>query len=107
MAGAKFVVLYPMPKDVAAFEKVYLEEHVPMAVENLKGKSKIVASKPVESVLGKPAIYRYVEVHYPSMEALQASLASPGAKKTAEHAVKISSGGAPTFLIAEEQVFEF
>jgi hypothetical protein len=70
-------------------------------------KSKIVASKSVESPLGKPAFHRYVEVHYPSMAALQASLASPGGKETAAHAVSISSGGTPTFFIAEEQVFEF
>jgi uncharacterized protein (TIGR02118 family) len=107
MAGAKLVVMYPQPKDVAAFEKVYMEVHVPMAVEKLGGKSKIVASKSVESPLGKPAFHRYVEVHYPSMAALQASLASPGGKETAAHAVSISSGGAPTFFIAEEQVFEF
>ena len=61
MAGAKLVVLYPPPKDVAAFEKVYMEEHVPMAVQKLGGKSKIVASKSVESPLGKPAFHRYVD----------------------------------------------
>jgi hypothetical protein len=32
MPGAKIVILYPRPTDVEAFEKLYTEEHVPMAV---------------------------------------------------------------------------
>ncbi len=31
MAGAKILVMYPMPKDVAAFDKIYTEEHIPIA----------------------------------------------------------------------------
>lgn len=31
MSGAKLVVCYPHPKDSAAFEKAYAEEHIPMA----------------------------------------------------------------------------
>lgn len=45
MAGVKLIVIYPRPKDIEAFEQVYQKEHVPMAVERLGGKSKIVASK--------------------------------------------------------------
>jgi uncharacterized protein (TIGR02118 family) len=107
MAGVKLVVLYPTPKDVAAFEKVYMEEHVPMAVKNFPGKTKVIASKAVDSPLGKPGFYRFVEIHFPSMAALQAGLATAGSKETAAHATAISSGGAPTIFIAEEQVFEF
>ena len=32
MADVKLVVIYPHPKDVDAFEKVYQDEHVPIAV---------------------------------------------------------------------------
>ena len=35
MADMKLVVIYPRPKDVDAFEKVYQEEHVPLAVAKL------------------------------------------------------------------------
>ena len=44
MAGAKIVVIYPRPKNLEAFEKVYQREHVPMAVANLGGQTKIVAT---------------------------------------------------------------
>ena len=107
MAGVKLMVLYPRPKDIDAFERLYQKEHVPLAVEKLAGKTKFVASKVVASPQGTPAFYRVAEVHFPSMEALQACAASDGGKETVAHAVSISSGGAPTFLIAEEQTFTF
>jgi uncharacterized protein (TIGR02118 family) len=107
MAGAKLVVMYPRPKDVEAFEKVYQNEHVPMAVAKMRGKTKIVASKILASPQGIPPFYRIAEVHFPSMEALQACAASEGGKETVAHAVSISSGGAPIFLVAEEETFAF
>ena len=45
MSEAKLVVIYPRPKDIESFENIYLTEHVPMAVEKLSGKTKIVATK--------------------------------------------------------------
>jgi uncharacterized protein (TIGR02118 family) len=107
MAGVKLIVMYPRPKDIDAFEKVYQKEHVPMAVEKLQGKSKLVATKVTASPQGTPPYYRIAEVHFPSMEALQACAASPGGKETLGHAVQISSGGPPVFMIAEEESFTF
>jgi uncharacterized protein (TIGR02118 family) len=107
MSAVKLIVIYPTPTDVAAFEKLYTDEHVPMAVEKLEGKTKLVASKVLGSPQGDPPFYRIAEVHFPSMEALQACAASEGGKETLGHAVKISSGGAPIFLVAEEETFTF
>lgn len=107
MAGVKLVVMYPRPKDVDAFEKLYQSEHVPMAVEKLKGKSKLVATKVIGAPQGTPPFYRVAEVHFPSMEALQACAASDGGKETLAHAAKISSGGPPVIMVAEEQAFSF
>ena len=89
MAGAKLVVVYPRPKDVETFEKVYQNEHVPMAVANLSGKTKIVATRILASPQGPPSFYRIVEIHFPSMAALEARAASEGGKKTLAHAVSI------------------
>jgi uncharacterized protein (TIGR02118 family) len=107
MAGVKLIVMYPRPKDVDAFEHVYQKEHVPMAVEKLAGKTKLVATKVVASPQGIPQFYRIAEVHFPSMDALQACAASEGGKQTIAHAVSISSGGPPVMLIAEEESFSF
>jgi len=105
--AVKLVVLYPLPKDVQAFETVYNRDHVPMAGEKLAGKTKIVATKMLGSPQGTPAFHRIAEIHFPSMDALQACAASEGGKQTIAHAVSISSGGAPTFLVAEEETFVF
>ena len=107
MAGVKLVVMYPRPKDVDAFEKVYQAEHVPMAVQKLSGKTKLVATKVVGSPQGMAPFYRIAEVHFPSMEALQACAASADGQATLAHAAQISSGGPPVVMIAEEQSFSF
>ena len=48
------MVMYPRPTDIEAFERVYQDEHVPMAVEKLAGKSKFVATKVLASPQGTP-----------------------------------------------------
>jgi len=103
MAAAKLVVMYPAPKDVQTFERIYQEEHVPMAAKKLAGKTKLVATKVQGSPQGRPPFHRIVEVFFPSLEVLQACLASAGGKETLAHAATISSGGPPLVLIAEEQ----
>jgi len=134
MAGAKFMVMYPRPQDTdtfehlyqdedvpigdglsseyfgtfVAFEKLYQEEHVPMILDKLVGKTRFVATKVVGTLNGtRPPFYRIAEVYFPSLQALQACAESAGGKETVAHAVKISSGGTPVFLVAEEQTFTF
>jgi uncharacterized protein (TIGR02118 family) len=80
--AVKLVVIYPHPKNIQAFETVYNRDHVPMAVEKLAGKTKIVATRVLGSPQGKPAFHRIAEIHFPSMEALEACAASEGGKQT-------------------------
>ena len=107
MSSIKLIVMYPPPKDVAEFERRYESEHVPMAVEKLAGKTKLVATRVRASPQGKPAFHRIAEVTFPSMEALERCAASPGGKETLAHAAAISTGGPPVVLIAEEDTFTF
>ena len=41
------------------------------------------------------------------MEALEKCAASPGGKEALEHAAKISTGGAPVIMSAEEETLTF
>ena len=107
MADVKLVVIYPRPTNFDVFEKVYQKEHVPLAAAKLSGKTKIVATKILGSPQGTPPFYRIAEVHFPSMQALEACAVSEGGKETLAHSVSISSGGAPIFLVAEEGTFAF
>ena len=101
--AVKLVVMYPRPRDIEAFEKVYADEHVPMAIARLAGKSKMVGTRILGSPQGTPPFHRIAEIHFPSIESLEACAASEGGKQTIAHAVSISSGGAPTILVAEEK----
>ncbi|HET6175602.1 MAG TPA: EthD family reductase [Candidatus Sulfotelmatobacter sp.] len=105
--AVKLVVMYPRPQDIDAFEYVYKNEHVPMAVENLSGKTKIVATKVLSFPFGPPTFHRVAEVYFPSLEALEECAASEGGKLTIAHALSISSGGTPTIFVAEEETFVF
>jgi len=107
MKSVKLVVIYPRPKDVAAFENIYQTQHVPLAVARLAGKTKMAASKVLGSPQDAPSFYRIAEVYFPSMQALEACAASAGGQETLAHAAKISSGGPPIFLLAEEETFTF
>lgn len=105
MPGAKVIVLYPAPRDVSAFERAYTQDHAPMVnAENFKGIQKFVASRVVGTPAGgAPPFHRIAELHFSSISALQAAVASPSAQKVVAHAISISSGGAPVVLVAEEE----
>src|SRR6201982_50979 len=103
MANVKLVVMYPRPKDIDAFEKIYQNEHVPLAVAKLEGKTKIVATKVRASPHGTPPFYRIAEIHFRARADLEACAASDGRKQVLAHAAMISSGGPPIFLVAEEE----
>jgi uncharacterized protein (TIGR02118 family) len=105
--AVKLVVIYPRPKDIDAFEYVYKKEHMPIAVENLTGKTKIVATKVLGSPFGTPAFHRMAEVYFPSLRALEECAASEGGNLTIAHALSISSGGIPTIFVAEEETLLF
>ena len=107
MAEVKLVVMYPRPKDIDAFETAYQNEHVPMAMEKLKGVTKFVATKVMGSPQGTPPFHRIAELHFASMESLQACAASQGGRETIAHAASISSGGPPVIMVAEEQSLTF
>jgi hypothetical protein len=83
-----------------------VDEHVAMAVDKLAGKTKLVATKVLGAPNGTPAFYR-AEVHFPSMDALNACAASPGGQESLAHAASISSGRPPVVLVAEEETYTF
>ena len=108
MAETKIVVIYPRPTDLDAFEKAYIEEHVPLAVEKIKGVTKFAATRVVGTPDGStPPFYRIAELYFPSLEALQESAASAGTQEAVAHAFAISTGGPPIILVAEQETTTF
>jgi uncharacterized protein (TIGR02118 family) len=109
MSGAKIVVLYPAPRDLSAFERAYVHDHAPMVTpQNFNGMTKFVASKIVGTPDGSaPPFHRVAELYFPSLAALQTAAGSSSAQQAVAHAISISTGGTPVFLIAEEETRVF
>jgi len=103
----KVVVIYPRPHDEEAFERAYKDEHVPMAEQKLKGMTRYVATKVLNSPQGRVTAYRIAEVHFSSMDDLTRCLESDGGKEFVAHAARISTGGAPLVLVCEEESFVY
>jgi len=105
MPAAKLVVIYPTPRDVAAFERAYADEHIPLAapVFQAAGATKVVLTK----ISGTAPYHRLAEIHFTSLDALNACAASKDGKRVVDHAHEISSGGAPLIMIATEDVVTF
>lgn len=105
MAGAKLIVMYPPPKDLDAFERAYSNDHIPMAAAIFQraGATKAVLSKATGSPTNAPAFHRIAEIYFPSLAELQACAASKDGQDALAHAQKISNGGPPVVMIAEEE----
>ena len=103
--GVKVVIIYPRPGDEPAFERAYLEEHVPMAESKLKGLTRLVLTKVTGSPQGKIAAYRIAEMYFSSMDDLHTTMESDAGKEVIAHAQSISSGGPPLVLCCEEEAF--
>jgi len=100
----KLVVLYPYPKDVAAFEQAYMNEHVPLVAETVPGLTKYVLSRSLGAPEGTPPFYLIAELFFPSVEALQAGFPPQVAQELGAHAASISTGGTPISFICAEEV---
>ena len=95
------VVLYPTPTDPATFERRYQAEHAPMVREHFSQAS-FKVSRVIGAPGGAPPYGLVVQLGFPSDEAMQAALSTPGGQATAAHANEISTGGPPVFLVCED-----
>jgi uncharacterized protein (TIGR02118 family) len=108
MPEIKVLVMYPRPTDEAEFERRYLQEHVPIAMEKIKGAVKFGAVKVIGTPDGSaPPFFRIAELYFPSMEALQQSVASAGTQEAVAHAFEISTGGPPIVMVCEQETTTF
>jgi len=97
--GVKVVVIYPRPSDEEAFEKIYTDEHLPLAESKLKGMTRLVATRVLSSPQGKVAAYRIAEVYFSNMDDLNKCVQSEAGQEVIAHATKISTGGPPIVLV--------
>jgi uncharacterized protein (TIGR02118 family) len=98
--SAKITVLYTTPDDPAAFEKHYLEVHMPM-VPSLPGLQRAEAARFLPGPDGRPpAFYRIAELWFADTAAIQAAMGSEQGAKVAADYGRIAPAGSQ-LLIAE------
>jgi uncharacterized protein (TIGR02118 family) len=97
----KVVVLYGQPTDVGAFEKHYLETHVPLVLQ-VPYVQRIDAGRAVSAADGGPAaFYRIGELHFASLADMEAALASPEGQAGLADLMTFTTGGVTATIVAD------
>ncbi|PSJ63627.1 EthD family reductase [Pseudaminobacter soli (ex Li et al. 2025)] len=101
---AKLIVMYGTPKDPAAFDRYYFSTHVPLA-RKIPGLEKYEISEGAVASSAGPAPYYLVAVlHFSSITALEAALASPEGQAAAGDIPNFADGGADLFFFDSKEV---
>ena len=96
------LILYPIPKDIAKFDRAYREEHLPYAGPKLVGATGVATRQVVGPAFAPPPYHLMSDVSFPTLDALKACAASKGGKEALAHAASISSGGAPMLMVVTD-----
>lgn len=97
---AKVYALYRPPTDAAAFDRYYLERHVPLA-KTLPGlRSYEVTRGPIATMSGAAPYHLIAVLGFDSRAAIDAALASPQGQATAGDLANFATGGVD-ILIAD------
>jgi uncharacterized protein (TIGR02118 family) len=90
---ATLLVLYKTPKDPAAFDRYYVETHIPIAKKVPGLKSYRVSKGGVGTPTGLSGVHLVATLTFDSMAALQAGLGSPEGGAAAGDVPNFASGG--------------
>ena len=85
---AHFLAAYEAPTDVAAFDRHYVEVHVPLA-RRLPGLRRYTVGRDVAAVRGGPPCYLVAQLEWDTMDDLRAAFASPEGHATADDAAHL------------------
>jgi uncharacterized protein (TIGR02118 family) len=100
--AAHLLVLYPIPKNAAEFDRRYREEHLPYAGPRLVGATGVATRKVVGPAFAPPPYHMLSDVSFPSLDTLKTCAMSAGGKEALAHAASISSGGAPMVIVVDD-----
>ncbi|MEO9048325.1 MAG: EthD family reductase [Candidatus Dormiibacterota bacterium] len=100
----KVTVLYGEPTDSAAFEKYYLETHVPEHGAKIPGLVKVEINKGVSSPDAPAPYYRTADLYFNDMAGLQAGLGSAIGQAAVADLQKFATGGFKVLITEVEPV---
>jgi uncharacterized protein (TIGR02118 family) len=101
---AQLTVIYKTPKDAAAFDKYYVETHIPIA-KKIPGLRKYhISQGPVASPAGPSGVHLIATLTFDSMAAIQAGFASPEGHEAAADVAKFATGGVDMMFFDTKEV---
>jgi uncharacterized protein (TIGR02118 family) len=99
----KIIVLYPHPKDEAAFEQQYLTKHLPLMRQILGADVPLITYRALAIGTRPTPYHRVAEIHFPDRAHFEAFARSDGSRIGSQSAFEVSTGGPPVTLVCEEQ----
>ena len=101
---ARLVVMYGTPKDVAAFDRYYFQNHVPIA-KKIPGLRKYEVSQgPVMTPQGASGVHLVATLFFDDVTAIAAAFASPEGQAAAADVQTFATGGAEMLLFDEREI---
>ena len=97
--SVQLLVIYPPPKDPAAFDRAYREEHLPYAGPRLTGATGVTTKRVLGSPGGEAPSYMISFVEFPTADAAKACAKSQSGQEALGHAASISTGGPPQVIL--------
>ena len=95
---AKLFAIYQQPADPAAFDRYYVDTHLPLA-KSLPGlKSYEVTRGDVMGTAGKHGVYLIATLEFASLEAIGAAMASPQGQATVADLANFASAGVDVMM---------
>jgi uncharacterized protein (TIGR02118 family) len=101
---AQLLVMYKTPKDPAAFDRYYLETHIPIA-RKIPGIRKYEVSQgPVATAAGPSAFHLIATLHFDNLAAIQHAFASVEGQAAAADVQIFATGGADMLLFDNREI---
>lgn len=101
---AQLIVMYKTPQDTAAFDKHYVEKHVPIA-KRIPGVRKFEVSQGTVATPGGPSGYHLVAtLQFDDMAAIQRAFASAEGQAAVADVRTFATGGVDIFMFDSRQV---
>ena len=95
---AQLLVMYKTPKDAAAFDKYYVEKHIPIA-KKIPGLRKYeVSHGPVATPAGPSGYHLVALLQFDSLAGLQSALGSAEAQAAVADVPNFATGGADIMM---------
>ncbi len=101
---ARLVVMYRTPKDPAAFDRHYFENHVPLAWKIAGLRKYEVSRGPVVTPAGASDFHLIATLHFDDMRAIQNAFASPEGQAAAADVATFATGGVEMYMFDSGEV---